>query len=153
MERVIDTMYKKSKYKKLIVCSILLIVPLRTVCLYERIQSTHYGYVRCMDYCCIRIESNLRVCRTLNLAHGTLSVYAYLLCKSWNPSGDFRGLPRYAAFGCNRYSHLENQGHYFPIATMCLGIAVYYAIAKVDILLGACGPMNIRLDQSPYCEQ
>jgi branched-chain amino acid transport system permease protein len=80
----------------------------------------------------------------LNLAHGTffgIGAYATALpiqslgfsfwlalpvgCLITAILGFLTGLPT-----------LRTKGHYFPIATMCLGIAIYYVVARWDALTG-----------------
>ena len=80
----------------------------------------------------------------LNLAHGTffgIGAYATALliqalgfsfwlalpvgCLITATLGFLTGLPT-----------LRTKGHYFPIATMCLGIAIYYVVARWDAVTG-----------------
>jgi branched-chain amino acid transport system permease protein len=88
----------------------------------------------------------------LNLAHGTFfGVGAYatalLIQKAGFPF--WAALPAgsliTAALGIiTGLPTLRTKGHYFPIATMCLGIAIYYVIARWDNFTGgACGIFGI----------
>jgi len=88
----------------------------------------------------------------LNLAHGTFfGVGAYATALLIQKAG----FPFWAALptGClftaalgmiTGIPTLRTKGHYFPIATMCLGIAIYYVIARWDDFTGgACGIFGI----------
>ena len=80
----------------------------------------------------------------LNLAHGTFfGIGAYATAILIQTAG----LPFWVALpaGCvitailgflTGLPTLRTKGHYFPIATMCLGISIYYVIARWDELTG-----------------
>ncbi len=80
----------------------------------------------------------------LNLAHGTffgIGAYATALLIQTLGLNFWIALP----LGClitgalgflTGVPTLRTKGHYFPIATMCLGIAIYYVIARWDDLTG-----------------
>ena len=80
----------------------------------------------------------------LNLAHGTffgIGAYATALLIQDLGFSFWLALP----LGClitailgflTGLPTLRTQGHYFPIATMCLGISIYYVIARWDELTG-----------------
>jgi len=80
----------------------------------------------------------------LNLAHGTFfGIGAYATALLMQKAG----LPFWGAMplGClitallgflTGMPTLRTKGHYFPIATMCLGIAIYYIIARWDDMTG-----------------
>jgi branched-chain amino acid transport system permease protein len=80
----------------------------------------------------------------LNLAHGTffgIGAYATALLVQKVGLSFWVALP----LGCGLTAlvgfltglpTLRTRGHYFPIATMCLGIAIYYLIARWDDLTG-----------------
>ena len=81
----------------------------------------------------------------LNLAHGTffgIGAYATALLVQKVGLSFWLALP----LGCADYGRflgfltglptLRTKGHYFPIATMCLGIAIYYVIARWEDLTG-----------------
>lgn len=153
MERVIDTMYKKSKYKKLIVCSILLIIAIVAPFAFTSEYNRHI-MVMCGVWIIAALGLNLILgyVGQLNLAHGTFfGVGAYATALLMQKAG----IPFWWALplGClataalgfvTGIPTLRTRGHYFPIATMCLGIAVYYAIARWDDFTGgACGLYGI----------
>ena len=80
----------------------------------------------------------------LNLAHGTffgIGAYATALLIQGLGLSFWMALP----LGClitailgllTGLPTLRTRGHYFPIATMCLGISIYYVIARWDELTG-----------------
>ena len=80
----------------------------------------------------------------LNLAHGTffgIGAYATALLIQALGFSFWAALP----LGCiitailgflTGLPTLRTKGHYFPIATMCLGISIYYVIARWDELTG-----------------
>jgi branched-chain amino acid transport system permease protein len=80
----------------------------------------------------------------LNLAHGTffgIGAYATALLVQSLGLSLWSALP----LGClitaflgflTGLPTLRTKGHYFPIATMCLGISIYYVIARWDELTG-----------------
>jgi len=80
----------------------------------------------------------------LNLAHGTffgIGAYATALLVQKLGLSFWLALP----LGCmitaflgflTGLPTLRTKGHYFPIATMCLGIAIYYVIARWDDFTG-----------------
>lgn len=80
----------------------------------------------------------------LNLAHGTffgIGAYATALLIQGLGFSFWLALP----VGClitailgflTGLPTLRTKGHYFPIATMCLGISIYYVIARWDALTG-----------------
>ena len=80
----------------------------------------------------------------LNLAHGTFfGIGAYATALLMQKAG----MPFWGALplGCvitallgflTGLPTLRTKGHYFPIATMCLGIAIYYVIARWDDFTG-----------------
>ncbi len=80
----------------------------------------------------------------LNLAHGTffgIGAYATALLVQAAGLSFWLALP----IGCvitgilgflTGLPTLRTRGHYFPIATMCLGISIYYVIARWDELTG-----------------
>jgi branched-chain amino acid transport system permease protein len=80
----------------------------------------------------------------LNLAHGTffgIGAYATALLMQSAGMSFWAALPLgcliTAALGfLTGLPTLRTKGHYFPIATMCLGIAMYYVIARWDNLTG-----------------
>jgi branched-chain amino acid transport system permease protein len=80
----------------------------------------------------------------LNLAHGTffgIGAYATALLVQKIGLSFWVALPLGCAvtafFGfLTGLPTLRTRGHYFPIATMCLGIAIYYLIARWDDLTG-----------------
>ncbi len=80
----------------------------------------------------------------LNLAHGTffgIGAYATALLIQNLGLSFWAALPLgcaiTAVFGfLTGLPTLRTKGHYFPIATMCLGIAIYYVIARWEELTG-----------------
>jgi len=80
----------------------------------------------------------------LNLAHGTffgIGAYATALLVQKAGFSFWAALPLgcgiTAVFGfLTGLPTLRTKGHYFPIATMCLGIAIYYVIARWEDLTG-----------------
>jgi branched-chain amino acid transport system permease protein len=80
----------------------------------------------------------------LNLAHGTffgIGAYATALLMQNLGLSFWAALPLgcaiTAVFGyLTGLPTLRTKGHYFPIATMCLGIAIYYVIARWENLTG-----------------
>lgn len=80
----------------------------------------------------------------LNLAHGTffgIGAYATALLVQNLGISFWVALPLgcaiTAVFGyLTGLPTLRTKGHYFPIATMCLGIAIYYVIARWEDLTG-----------------
>jgi len=80
----------------------------------------------------------------LNLAHGTffgIGAYATALLVQNLGFSFWVALPLgcaiTAVFGyLTGLPTLRTKGHYFPIATMCLGIAIYYVIARWEDLTG-----------------
>jgi branched-chain amino acid transport system permease protein len=80
----------------------------------------------------------------LNLAHGTffgIGAYATALLIQGLGFSFWAALP----LGClitavlgflTGLPTLRTKGHYFPIATMCLGISIYYVVARWDDLTG-----------------
>jgi branched-chain amino acid transport system permease protein len=80
----------------------------------------------------------------LNLAHGTffgIGAYATALLVQKLGLSFWAALPLgcgiTAVFGfLTGLPTLRTKGHYFPISTMCLGIAIYYVIARWEDLTG-----------------
>jgi branched-chain amino acid transport system permease protein len=80
----------------------------------------------------------------LNLAHGTffgIGAYATALLMQMGGLSFWVALPAGCAITAvlgflTGLPTLRTKGHYFPIATMCLGIAIYYVIARWDDLTG-----------------
>ncbi len=80
----------------------------------------------------------------LNLAHGTffgVGAYATALLMQKAGLSFWTALPLgcliTAAIGIiTGIPTLRTKGHYFPIATMCLGLAIYYVIARWDDFTG-----------------
>jgi branched-chain amino acid transport system permease protein len=80
----------------------------------------------------------------LNLAHGTffgIGAYATALLMQRVGLSFWAALPLACAltavFGyLTGLPTLRTKGHYFPISTMCLGIAIYYLIARWEDLTG-----------------
>ena len=80
----------------------------------------------------------------LNLAHGTffgIGAYATAILMQTVGLSFWAALP----LGClftgavgflTGLPTLRTKGHYFPIATMCLGISIYYVVARWDDLTG-----------------
>jgi branched-chain amino acid transport system permease protein len=103
-----------------------------------------------MVMCCIWVIASLALnlimgyTGQLNLAHGTffgIGAYATALLVQNLGFSFWVALPLgcaiTAVFGyLTGLPTLRTKGHYFPIATMCLGIAIYYVIARWDDLTG-----------------
>jgi len=144
LEKLTKTMFLRDSNKKLFylfLTAFLLAAPLIITGKYPQ-----HIMVMCGIWVIASLALNLILGYTgqLNLAHGTffgIGAYATALLVQKMGLSFWLALPLGCAitalFGfLTGLPTLRTKGHYFPIATMCLGIAIYYLIARWDDLTG-----------------